>query len=590
MNPADASDRERLSAALNHCYEELAPFRRTRRELIEEYAGSRYGQSILGPEKPTTFVNLIQDLVKAQKTALAYNDPRFLVTAKRGEQESFGARFQTALNTYVKKIHFGDTLRDIIGDAIFQVGIGKVYLADSPEVYHENDIWMDPGMPYLGRVSLDDFCYDVSKDDLRKCQFIANRYTMDYETALACPYFDAEVRKDLEPSKWDQREGRWERASSIASNGDHTDAEIEDVVDLIDVYLPKERLVCTWPVYGKFEIMSTRPLAVLPWDGPETGPYRFLSLIDVPDNIMPTSPAQSLYALFYLYNFLMRRIADRAMRAKTVISYEAGAGEDVARLKDARDMELVKVNRTKAMEVQQFPGPDQGLVNFALGIHELFNRAGGNLESMLGTGPSAATVGQEEMIDQRVGAQLAESRKKVNRFVSECGQDIGWLLFDDPMQVIPGERQIPGTDYTVNADWAPPDILPRHGTFADYGIEVEPYSMEYKSPQQRLGQAFSIMGQLAPLMPMAQQQGLEFQFDAFLKDVAELAGEPRLTQWFRSAPPPMTEPGQMPGVRPPGTGQYTRTNISQGPTSAGRLTMLTQQQPQQPIMSGGAMQ
>ena len=84
------------------------------------------------------------------------------------------------------------------------------------------------------------------------------------------------------------------------------------------------------------------------------------------------------------------------MRAKTVISYEAGAGEDVARLKDARDMELVKVNRTKAMEVQQFPGPDQGLVNFALGIHELFNRAGGNLgKNMLGTGPSAATVGQK---------------------------------------------------------------------------------------------------------------------------------------------------------------------------------------------------
>ena len=132
------------------------------------------------------------------------------------------------------------------------------------------------------------------------------------------------------------------------------------------------------------------------------------------------------------------------------------------------------------------------------------------------------------------GCALAESRKKVNRFVSECGQDIGWLLFDDPMQVIPGERQIPGTDYTVNADWAPPDILPRHGTFADYGIEVEPYSMEYKSPQQRWGKR-SRSWVSSRANADAQQQGLEFQFDAFLKDVAELAGEPRLTQWFRSA-------------------------------------------------------
>jgi hypothetical protein len=170
MNPLDAAHRERLSQALEHSYDVLAPFRRTRRDLIEDYAGSRYGQDILGGGRPEIYVNLIQDLVRALKTALAYNDPRFLVTPTRSEHESFGARFQSAINTYAQKIHFGDTLREIIGDAIFQVGIGKTYLADSPEVYHENDIWMDPGMPFFGRVSLDDWCHDVSKSDLRVSQ------------------------------------------------------------------------------------------------------------------------------------------------------------------------------------------------------------------------------------------------------------------------------------------------------------------------------------------------------------------------------------------------------------------------------------
>ncbi len=596
VNPLDSTQRERLSAAMELSYQELQPFRRSRRELVEDYAGSRYGQDILGGGRPEIYVNLIQELVEALKTALAYNDPQYLVTATRSENESFAKRFQTALNTYVKKIHFGDTLREIVADAIFQVGIGKIYLADSPEVYHENDLWMDPGMPYLGRVTLDNFVYDVSKSDLRRTAFIADRYSMDLEVAKSCQYFDPEVRADLQPSKWSDRADRWELTSSLASHQDKTDSEIEDVIDLVDVYLPKERVVCTWPIYGKFCLMPTKPLAVLPWDGPETGPYRFLSFIDIPDNIMPTSPAQSLCSLFYLYNFLMRRIARRAKQAKTILPYEPGAGEDLSRAMEAQDMQTVKVSRLKSIEVMQFPGPDQNMVNFTYGLQELFNRSGGNIENMLGTGPSAATVGQEQMIDQKVGAQLAYKRKKVETFATECGQDVGCLLFDDPMQTIPGERTAPGTDYKINADWAPPDALATGGashrpcSFPDLGVCVEPYVLEYKSPQARLAGIWGTVNQLAPLMPMAQQQGFEFQFGAFIECIAELSNEPRLNTFFRPAPPPMTQPGEdasQVSTRPPGTGQYTRTSVSAGPTSSSRLSMMQQQAaPEQPMIMG----
>lgn len=591
MNPSDPASYTRLSSAMEHSYEQNAWARRSYRTLVEDFAGSRYGQDFLGGGRPEIYVNLIQELVGALKTALAYNDPRFIVTSKRGEYESFGKRFQTALNTYVQKIHFGETLREIVADAIFLVGIGKIYLADSPEVYYENDIWMDPGMPYLGRVSLDNFCYDASKSDLRKCAFIADRYSMDFDTAKECQYFDPEVRAGLMPSKWSERADRWELTSSLSISDDQSNAEIQDVIDLVDVYLPKERLVCTWPIYGKFSLMPTKPLAVLPWDGPETGPYRFLSFVDVPDNVMPTSPAQSLCAMFYLFNTLMRRNAIRAKQAKTVLTYEPGTGEDLARVMHAQDMETVKVNRNKSFELTQFPGPDQGMVAFTMGLKELFNQAAGNLENMTGTGTSAETATQEAGIDQKVGAQLAEKRKKTNRFANECGKDIGALLFDDPMQVIPGEREIPGTGLSINADWLPPDVLQRPCPFAELGIEVEIGSMEYKSSQQRLAGMFGVMGQIGPLIPLAQQQGMEFRFDAFIEDVAELSDEPRIKKWFRSAPPPMSAPGETPNsisTRPPGTGQYTRTNVSTGPSSAGRLAQMTQQQPQQPVISGSS--
>src|SRR3972149_6999010 len=133
MNPLRDSDRERLSKAMEHCYGQLSPFRASRRDLIADYAGSRYGQDILGGQRPEIYVNLIQIAAEAYSVSLGYNEPRFLVNTSRPEHWSFAKRFQTALDNYSRRIHLGDTMRAIIQDAVFMVGIGKTYLADSPE-------------------------------------------------------------------------------------------------------------------------------------------------------------------------------------------------------------------------------------------------------------------------------------------------------------------------------------------------------------------------------------------------------------------------------------------------------------------------
>lgn len=589
MNPSLDTDRERLSKALCYSYESLAAFRRPRRQLIEDFAGPRYGVDEY-TLKPETYVNLMQIAVDAYLVNLAYHDPRFIITSTRAEQQSFAARFQVALNTYAKKIHLGDTVREIVRDAVFMVGIGKLHLEDSAVVQCEEDVWGDPGMPFFSRVSLDNWVHDVTKSEFRFAQFFGDRFSMDLSVAKECPYFTKSVREKLEATTRSERDLS-QMASGITQESNQTETEIDDVVDLVNIYLPRERKVCTWAVRDDFELLGTPPLAVLDWDGPETGPYRFLSFLDIPDNIMPSSPAQALGPLFHLFNFLMRKIARRSKQQKDVIAYDAGSEHDVSRAMMSEDMSTVRVTHMKGIDVMKFPGPDQSIVQFTYGLQEIFKQAAGNIDAMVGLAPTASTLGQSQLIDQKVGVKIAEARRKVNRFVTEVGTDLGWMLFDDPMQVIPGEREIPGTDYSIDASWAPPDILPRDGAFSDFGIECDAESMVQRTSGERLGTIMQGIQALMPLMPAMQQQGYEFQPQEFLKDFADLSNEPRIARYFRQAVPPMgmEQPQQKMGaVRPPGTGQYTRTNVSEK-TGSGQLEALMTQQPtEQPAgMMGG---
>ena len=53
---------------------------------------------------------------------------------------------------------------------------------------------------------------------------------------------------------------------------------------------------------------DTKPVRIVEWEGPENGPFHTLSLTcEVPDNIMPVSPAMNLKPLSDLVNGLLRK-------------------------------------------------------------------------------------------------------------------------------------------------------------------------------------------------------------------------------------------------------------------------------------------
>ncbi len=85
-------------------------------------------------------------------------------------------------------------------------------------------------------------------------------------------------------------------------------------------------------MYGKLG-----PLADFEWKGPEFGPYHVLTFDDVPENLIPTSPASRLAALARLANNLLRKQGRQAWRQKDIYTYTPAGAESAKKAQRTND-------------------------------------------------------------------------------------------------------------------------------------------------------------------------------------------------------------------------------------------------------------
>lgn len=582
MDLGNVQHRQRLSDVIEKCYKHLEPNRRVRRMLIEDYAGAYYGSNWAG-SRPDVYVNLIQLTAKAYSVGLAYNAPRFHTSTHERALKPFAKRLQQGLNGLSNKIRLENCIRSCVLDAFFNVGIAKVYLGDAAAVDAEIDPDMDPGIPFAGRVSFDNWCHDVGASSWDQCGFMADRYRMRLDDARNSPRFDAKLARQLEPS----RKAPWRDNSTLAAgitkdHGEIAEGEFEDMVDLCDVYLPRERKIAVFPCDAYFRIPNQAPLAVMDWVGSNKGPYEILEFTEVPDNLMPASIAGNIHGLFVLFNNLWMKLANRARNQKEVFYYTSGNESDMKRFKNAADQDTIRIAEKDSIGVHAMGGVDGSLAAFAMSVAEVYKQQSGNLDLMAGLGPSSDTLGQDQIVAAQAGRFEADARRNVDGFVSRIGGGLAELMFDDPFLVIPGTQSVEGTGFEVPAPWLPPDMLPREGDFRDYQVQIEPYSMEFKSPMQRLQQLRMSLQGILPFLPQMEQQGAVFNAERYLRAEADLQNLPELVDLFdfNAAPPEPEHSGsQREGMGKGNTGprEYIRRNVSSGPKGAGVQQTLIQQ-------------
>ena len=570
MDPLDEKQVERLFKAADASYRNLEPFRKLNQALVREHAGSGYGQT--GDIKFETMVNLMNQTVDAYTMSLVANRPRVLITTKYPQQKFFAKKFEQALNNLIEEIRLEETLARWVLDAFFGVGIIKIHLADSAPVQMENDTWMDPGIPYASNISLDNFVFDQAATHWKNVRFAADWYRIPFSHLEDGDMYLQDVVKDLRPtSKFDITDD--ERLERI-SLGHETDADdFEPMIDLADFWVPSDGKIYTYAI-DPVQPFNPRSLAdgsskqamalpvcePLEWNGPEFGPYHLLGFGDVPENIMPTSPASHLNSLVKLINNIMRKSSRRAREQKQVNMYTPTGAKTARALKNANDGEWKETPDVNEVKAWASPGVDPQNHTFMLGCMDMFDRMAGNLQAMLGLGPQADTLGQEKLIHGAVSAKEAKMQLKVLGATTRVIRDLGFMLWTDSVKVMPQTYSVPGAPgYELDTTWTPDD---REGDFFDYNHSIDIYSMAYRSPEQRAQALVATMtGLILPLEQQIMAQGGVIDIQVLCDTVAELTDQPYLKEIvkFVNIPP---DPAETPQGKLPGKAAHTsRTNI-----------------------------
>ena len=530
-----------LRTAVDWSVSQLANPRKKRVEAVKQYVGNHYAEGGTEKRVPTNFLELAVTIYTRQLAAQA---PRVIVSTGNSSLRPFAKSTEIALNQIPDEIGLGATLRRIVVEALFSMGVVKVGICSNGREILGHDY----GEAYVDHINLDDYFLDMSAKSRKTIQFEGNDYWIPLDDARALYNGkDSVIEPDDVTVTGDQGEDRAEGISS-----DEGADLYKDKVWLRDVWIPSSRKLVT---YG---VKSLKMFNIMDWDGPEHSPYHSLGFSDVPGNLLPLPPVALWRDLHELGNNLFRKLGRQADAKKTIAAFQGGDDTDVEALKAASDGEGIKYSGQKPDAIT-VGGIDAPTLAFYLQIRDLFSYFAGNLDSMGGLAPATDTVGQDKLLSEAASARLDHMRGQTVEFAQGIFRSLAWYEWTDPVRERMVEKPVKGTDITIRRPWS---AETREGDFIDYNFKIDVYSMQDQSPStklQKIGQALETY--VAPFMPMLEAQGGRIDFKELLEIVSKLGNIPELNDIVSFVEPSEGDPVQAGEHSQPMPANTTRTNV-----------------------------
>lgn len=590
IDPSFDQHRSRLARSLEFWHDEFKKYRDARRETIALYAGSpEFASTTNDGEIPKkVWGNLIQLSGQSHVVNLAYGDPQFAVIANVPEADEIVPRLEEFLNRWTRLICLGDVIRAValdsfVGYGIFHTGLGALPTAARHLSGQEVG-------PLTERVSQDYFLYDGSATTWDKVSWIGHLFDVPLDEARDFgPFneYNAAGAAALEeygiPAS--NREGR-------LHNTEGKERTAQPMTRLVRIFFPGTTpVIATWPANDiNFGSVADEPLLIERYTGHPDGPYNVLSHLDIPDNLLPVPLVESTKHLNWLFNELMEITSDSALKAKFLNMYDVGNERDVTRLEGAENRTNVGVTNVDRFKPFQIPGPDQTVTAHMGSSLALFKELSGNLDDTLGLAPTAATASQSNLIRSRTNARGAEAMRRRDRAVESVARKLAHLALASENLRLPARRPLPQSSINVPLDWMPrlPEnweqlqIDPsayqaRSANADDYDIGLVLGSMQHRAPEERLaaiGQAIGRMTQIAQMIAA----GVPFDMEEYVEIEAKYGNLPEIRRICMAFLPEFKarREGAELASRPPGTGEYTRTSVSER-SNGGALTQLLSQ-------------
>lgn len=146
-------------------------------------------------------------------------------------------------------------------------------------------------------------------------------------------------------------------------------------------------------------------------------------------------------------------------------------------------------------------------------------------------------------------------------------------MWEDETLWLETSMSVGTTGIEVTADWVPGE---RDGEFEQYDFKVEPYSMVFKTPEQKLQELFQTLQQLAPLWPMFQASGAVLDAEAIVEEIARLKNRPEFKRFITFVDPEAMMGGEEARQSPVTSRENIRRNIPTGGTQEARTSATIQ--------------
>jgi len=201
----------------------------------------------------------------------------------------------------------------------------------------------------------------------------------------------------------------------------------------------------------------------------------------------------------------------------------------------------VPVSDPSAVAEVSFGGAASENMAFSIQIGDWFSRISGNLDAMGGLGPQSDTFKQDALIANTVSQKTAKMQRSVVDATVEVIRDFIYRLWHDPLKSYEATRSIEGTSFEVESR-LDPGI--REGNFGDFDVKIEPFSMQYKSPNERASDIIQLATQVIfPVMPLLQQQGIGVNWQRIFEVLSKYMSLPELQHIFEFIGVPMPGTG-----------------------------------------------
>jgi len=563
---------EQLQRGIQTCYRLTKPMRKKRKKIFDEYAAGYFGESAQQVKKPLNMVwrdmSVIVPLIVSQ-------NPKVMVRARILPLKPFAETLRLTLNHVIGEINLRQTLRMVVINSMMYFGVTKTGIAEGGlQVEDAFGYLHDAGQLYCDNIDGDDYVWDVAGRVREEFDFEGNRYRVPLDYIIESGLYKNYDKLSPKYTGYGEDGGKRPERTAKETLRNFEINEIRPYVELYDLWIPSDNIVMTIPSEGQ----GNEPLRIIEWNGPEGGPYDFLSYHEFPESIVPIPPIYSRLDLHQYINTLARKMGRQADREKTILVYDGAADEDAKRAIQATDGESIRVDNIDRVKEIKFGGINEAAYPYMFWLKQMWSEQANNADLIGGIRPQAETLGQEQMLQANATIGIQDMIWQVHHFTASILRKMAWYIWSDPLIDITVSKRI-GAGMNLDVVY---NEEAREGDFLDYEFDIEPYSMQRMNPAMRRQAIMELInGIVIPTAQLAAMQGDILQVAPLVKAVARDLDltEAEVDEWYKSSSEPInTQMGPyqpLQGFAVPKSGQ---PSDQRGATMASKSANMRQQQ------------